>query len=86
MTYGNAHWTLGGTGITNFGIEQLAHYKKAIEVYNDKNLYIELNAMDQLVKPGIVVNMYSLHCKIKECPLPTFWKVFEALRGEYRGA
>ena len=83
---GNVHWTLGGTGITNFNFEDLPFYQKAIEENGNPNLYIELNAIGQAVKTAGVnatISCYSLHHKMAadwKNDLSQFWKLFEVIK------
>lgn len=72
-------WMIGGTRITNFSIEKLPKYKKAIAAYKKINPKVNLTISKFAYEPNgtPLSNSYSLHC-IGECgSLSEFWIIFD---------
>lgn len=70
------HWTRGGTGITNFGREELWRYLIAIEEHGDPALFVRLRPM-----AGDTLPLFSLHfLNAKTETLDAFWGCFERIK------
>jgi hypothetical protein len=71
-------WTIGGTHITNFGIDQLMKYKNTIDDYKkikpEENLVISGFAYNC---DGNPISSYSLHCIGEFGSLDEFWRIFK---------
>ena len=78
----NCHWSLGGTGISNVGIEDIVMYQQAIIDYKDPNLYLEPNPIGHSFS-GESNAYYSLHYRVAadKVDLSNFWKLIEKARG-----
>lgn len=72
------HWTVGGTGITNFDIEDIEIFEKACKEFNDPETFVvkqpcisndfQENSINYLFE-----NYYSLHSSQRD--LSEFWKI-----------
>jgi hypothetical protein len=77
MTRIIGHWSNGGTGITNFEPDVLPLYKKAIEIYGEKTLWVEYWPM--MGTPEWCDYLYSLHSSDRR-DLSLFWNIFNSLK------
>jgi hypothetical protein len=75
----NSHWTKGGTGVTNFGVEERPLYEAAIKEYGKPYLVIHDEPMEGPALPDSL----SLHnVRGKRGDLSDFWEIFWRLRAE----
>ena len=70
--YSSHHWTLGGTGITNFGADQLERYQAAIAKHGDEHMRVSDVPMTQSGYAGLM----SLHDLKGRRDLSPFWETF----------
>lgn len=68
------HWTQGGTGITNFHVNERKFYSAVIEEYGDDNIFIG-PPLEPLHKSK---NILALHSTLHD--LSAFWTVFAKVR------
>lgn len=69
--YVSAHWTRGGSGITNFQPEDLSLYQEAVKKFGDARIFISDKLMDGY---GFTGKM-SLHREDMK-DMSDFWEVF----------
>lgn len=67
------HWTLGGTGITNFDVRELSRYEKAVAKYGDPHLIIHHSPFGDKV----ITTDHSLHDLNGHRDLESFWAVWD---------
>jgi hypothetical protein len=72
----SAHWTEGGTGLTNFDPNHAPIYLAAIRKHGDRNLKVSSRPMVGRAIP----TDYSLHYLGDRPDLSQFWRVFRAER------
>jgi hypothetical protein len=68
-----SHFTEGGTGVTNFDIEQKEIYESAVKEYGDDNIYIG-PPFGRLKSHG---NYLALHAPTDYKDLSKFWRIFD---------
>ncbi len=78
------HWTIGGTGLTNFDPSEYELYLKAITEYGDDTFVISTEPYNKPVGPD---NAYSLHKidrigRFRDCS--DFWKTFYKIKSEMK--
>lgn len=74
------HCNDGGTFITNFSLEDLGRYQRAIECTNDPNLITCVFGKPWFNINEIRTDMGSLHYLGDMKDLSKFWKKFDELR------
>ena len=76
----NRHWTVGGTFVTNFSLDQREIYEEAIKRHADPLLVIE----ERPCPPCPQEYGHALHWRNNDVKwdLSPFWRVFDAVRAE----
>ncbi len=81
MNINLAHWTLGGTGLTNFELADLPHYTEALIISGDSSFSIVDCPMTGYTPNGV---WYSLHRDLdadgnmSDCS--KFWEIFRNIK------
>ena len=76
----SAHWTDGGTGLTNFDPEDLPIYQEAIRRHGSKNFFISNHPMLGFLKTSGM----SLH-RHETGDASDFWATFRECKKELEG-
>lgn len=77
----NLHWTEGGTGVTNFSVEQRPIYELAIKLHGDKRLVICDEPMGRFCKTEDYASLHFILTKQDSShDLSRFWSVFEVCK------
>jgi len=76
----SAHWTKGGTGLTNFHLEKASFYYKVVTEFGDPTIFTSPVPMDGYSSNN--TTMGSLHAI--GCPrdLSSFWALFDKMKAE----
>lgn len=72
--YKSKHWTDGGTGVTNFGTEEMPAYERAVTAFGDERIFLS----DVRMSDSPLQVCGSLHCS-DTALLPEFWRLFERM-------